>query len=267
MFSLAHSGVPWRMLPRDVGGPLVSSRPNDPTRATVTPPATHQDRPAEVALLVAWGSETGWERIASTLGEHGRVVVSSPEALTTRILDLRDTFLEAIVIGRAHEDRVIAILTALRDRGVWAPALVLANTDDPYWIRVAQRLGARCAPPPVDDSDLHEFVSWHRRWRRSHLDHLVDTVGVRYRLSPRERQILQLATRGLARRTDIATALGVAENTVKTQVSRLLLKTSRLSLAEFAAELQWLAHGGGLRSDAGVRRPVDSNEEVADAAH
>ena len=61
-------------------------------------------------------------------------------------------------------------------------------------------------------------------------DQLLDAVA----LSPREREVLRLVASG-ARNRDIATKLGISDNTVKFHVSNLLRKAGARSRAELAA--------------------------------
>ncbi len=126
------------------------------------------------------------------------------------------------------------ILRTARMRFPTIPMLVLTGKYDPRSINRVQLLDAQYIMKPDFEANVRAFVE--RVFARA-LDASADVnrrlhqLLSRYQLTPRERDVLTLAVDGVPR-SHLPDALGVTENTVKTQIRSLLSKCQATSLAE-----------------------------------
>ena len=121
-----------------------------------------------------------------------------------------------------------------------AQILVLSGTDDPDVINGAHLLGAEYVCKPDSEQNIRVFLCRvvSRRWlgESGQLEALVH-YALEFDLSLRQAQILAMATGGVPRR-EIAGLIGISENTLKTQIRKILIRCNRLSLSEVV----WAVH-------------------------
>ena|GEM_PF-2159421 len=136
-------------------------------------------------------------------------------------------------------DRPIARLQELRELAPSTPILALAHAADAALVNASQHANIELAIVPVQLPSLVSFVQ--RALSASFLPHagvaraLADLARAR-RLTPREVQILTYCL-GNEPRARVRRRLGVAENTLKTQVRSLLRKCEARSVDALAKNL------------------------------
>jgi len=127
------------------------------------------------------------------------------------------------------------VVAALRRRSEEIPVLVLTGSNDPATINRAHSLRAEFVCKPFFAENLAQFVQRTLSGPApSAKDRLAATIAGIARdchLSARETQILSLAVEGIPR-SHIAEALGVSENTIKTQIRSLLDKIGQDALSD-----------------------------------
>lgn len=126
----------------------------------------------------------------------------------------------------------VATIRALRDAGVTAKVLVVTSFTEPMMVLPAVREGvAGCVYKDIDPADLANAI------RSVHAGHVLLPPGVAAalmsgggtgadrlgQLTPRERDVLAEIAKGRSNR-EIARELHLAEKTVKTHVSSILMK-------------------------------------------
>ena len=127
----------------------------------------------------------------------------------------------------AAVDDVLEIHTRLSRGGVVLPVIVVTSCGDVRAIVRALRAGvADYLVSPVADADLLEAVQaaivLDARQRRDHVGRVAFADRLR-RLTPRERQVLELVVGGLANK-QIAARLELSENTVLIHRKRVMKK-------------------------------------------
>lgn len=130
------------------------------------------------------------------------------------------------------------LLAWARERGDQTPALVMTGLLDREPVNVAQSLGAEFLYKPYSATNLRSFAA-RSVAAQSEPDpraQRVEELIVRASLTKREEAIIRALGRGVER-PNLAEALGVSENTVKTLVRRLLLKTKHRDLAHVYRDL------------------------------
>ena len=128
------------------------------------------------------------------------------------------------------------LLEELRGRGDRVPVLVLTGSLDPEVINGAHTLGAQFVVKPVMPENLRLFAKGalaDATLDDAELSDRLVRVAASYQLTVRETELIALAARGVARR-ELADTLGIAENTVKGQLRRLLGKTGAGSYPDLA---------------------------------
>ena len=127
------------------------------------------------------------------------------------------------------------VVAALRKRSEEMPVLILTGANDPATINRAHALRAEFVCKPFFAENLAQFVQRALSGRDAATkDRLAATIAAITRdchLSARETQILSLAVEGIPR-SHIAEALGVSENTIKTQIRSLLDKIGQDALSD-----------------------------------
>lgn len=132
----------------------------------------------------------------------------------------------------------LELLGWARERGDHTPAIVVTGVLDPGLVNPAQALGAEFLYKPFTTANLRAFLARalaSPRAESTRVNALDDLIAV-YELSDREIALVRCVARGLARR-DLARALDVSDNTVKTHVRRLLRKTGHRDLAHLYRDL------------------------------
>jgi len=128
------------------------------------------------------------------------------------------------------------VLEEFRQYYPTAPALVATGVCDASAINRTQVFGAEFAMKPMCLENLRDFASRVGDSDALEASERLARFARRYSLSPRERRILERAAEGVPRRR-MAAHLGVSENTIKSQVRSLLVKTGHRRLAEALLEL------------------------------
>jgi DNA-binding NarL/FixJ family response regulator len=116
------------------------------------------------------------------------------------------------------------------------PVLVLTGELDRDVVNRVQALDADYVCKPAGHENLDLFI--RRALARgtvqpADLDRRVERLAESLALTHREKELVSLSIRGLSRR-ELATTMGVAENTVKAQIRGLLKKTGDRSIAALA---------------------------------
>ena len=127
------------------------------------------------------------------------------------------------------------LLRELSNRGARVPVVVLTAHGDVQTTRAAMKGGAfDFLEKPVDDAVLLDVLGNAIREDRDR--HASATAGdaarsLLERLTPREREVLELLTQGLPQR-DIAARLDISPRTVEVYKARMMEKLQTRSLAE-----------------------------------
>lgn len=123
----------------------------------------------------------------------------------------------------------LRVLTALRKRWPRVPVLIVTAACEPNIVNSVQELGAEFVCKPDFMGGLDAFIK--RLPGDCAQQAALRELALQCCLTPRETEIATLYLR-FRRNKDIATALGVSSNTLKTQVRSLLRKTGRATLAD-----------------------------------
>ena len=125
------------------------------------------------------------------------------------------------------------LLTWARKRGDKTPALVMTGLVDREPVNQAQALGAEFLYKPYSASNLRAFVArtYSARAGGSESGKRIDELVARAGLTTREEDVIRAIARGVDR-AELAQALGVKENTVKTHIRGLLDKTGHRDLGQ-----------------------------------
>jgi DNA-binding NarL/FixJ family response regulator len=123
-------------------------------------------------------------------------------------------------------------LRHVRNSGITVPAIVITGREDRRLANTCYSLSAACVYKPEILEHVASFVrrtlasaGAHGERTRLALEHLA----AQRHLTPRELEVVELATNGVTRE-NLAAALGVSENTVKTLIRRLLARCDESSL-------------------------------------
>ncbi len=148
----------------------------------------------------------------------------------------RGTWAGAVIDIRLPDGSGLDVLRHLRRTAPLTPAMVLTADQDPDIINAVQRLRAEFVCKPDCTDNLRDFarrvaIARTSSERDSRFRAAIDAFAERFSLSPRESQIVSLATDGVPR-GHIADVIGVSENTIKTQIRSLLTKANCNSLSD-----------------------------------
>jgi DNA-binding NarL/FixJ family response regulator len=150
------------------------------------------------------------------------------------------------------------LLEEVRARDPHVPALVVSDVADAAIVRRAFALDATFTCAPVAEDDLLRFA--RRRITVADLAALpeamrsaLEAIASKYQLRAQQLRVVHLALEGRSRR-EIARALLLSENTVKSQIRDLLKRCRARSLAELCREALREALS---RSRAGANRDLD----------
>jgi FixJ family two-component response regulator len=167
--------------------------------------------------------------VAAALAQHRVDVIDRVAVARERLAEQQ--YAAWVLDVRVLDGTGIELLEERRGLGDATPALVMTGLDERWIANRAQELGAQFLYKPFTRAALHLFLTRASTTPRAPAD--VETAAVRlsqrYRLPRREHEIVDALTRGVAR-TDLASELGVSENTMKTYVRRLLERTMHDSL-------------------------------------
>jgi DNA-binding NarL/FixJ family response regulator len=131
----------------------------------------------------------------------------------------------------------IDLLARARRRGVDAPAVILTGGSDRDTVNRAAVLGARFIMKPCGTSELSTFIAEAlQRKTNDRVRSVLERARNRWLLTDREVAILEHALRARSR-TDYLEQSGIAQNTYKTHVRKLLDKTDYANLSTLAIDL------------------------------
>lgn len=140
----------------------------------------------------------------------------------------------------------LEVLAWARARGDDTPALVMTGGDDRSVPNRAQALGAEFLYKPCTKSNIEAFLERSEQREssrrelaeaeRASLARAVTRLAEEFQLPARERDIVEALSRGVAR-ADLAASLDLKENTLKSMVRRLLVRTAHENLDELLRSL------------------------------
>lgn len=174
-----------------------------------------EDDPVLSAHLASIVGREFEPRVASSVAEAKEIVAAFPR-LDAAILDYQ-----------LPDGTGLEVIEHLHQLAVRIPTLLLTAHFDREIALTAQDRGAEFAVKPASLDRVESFLRAARasavdRERARTLD-IAAQIAERYGLSKQEARLLSLYASGTAR-TDLAEAMGISENTVKTMVRRVLWK-------------------------------------------
>ena len=171
-------------------------------------------------------------------------LILSLKGLRTQLFSSAEEFLEAYrpewrgcVLTDLQMPRMsgLDLQQAMRERGILLPVVVLTAHGDVPTTRVAMKSGAfDFLEKPINDEVLLDVLKnairedTHRHATERAEDALRSRLA---RLTPREREVLDLLVEGLSQR-DIAARLTISPRTVEVYKARMMEKLQCRSLAE-----------------------------------
>lgn len=160
-----------------------------------------------------------------------------------------DVHLAWVVDERLPDGSGLALVEAVRARGLWTPALLVTGVPDHHIVNRAQLAGVEIAYKPDLTANVRAFFARARSARSASPAVLraADRYAERYALSPRERDLVRAVGRGVPRAA-LGRELRLSDNTVKTLVRRILRKTDAQALDDV---LRAVLSDGGERADTG----------------
>ena len=165
----------------------------------------------------------GWVRL-SLRGSEFRLVGEASTAAEAEALIMRRRPDLLIVDYRLPDVRGTELVRDLRRRGVTAPAVLMTANSEPGFNESAEAAGAHGSV--LKTGAVEEFLATLRMvlaGKRTFDARYPRAQGDRPALSPREREVLKLVADG-ATNEEIAVALGVGRETVKTLLARTCAK-------------------------------------------
>jgi RNA polymerase sigma factor (sigma-70 family) len=129
----------------------------------------------------------------------------------------------------------VELQDTLRQRGATLPFVIITAHGDVATARAAFRSQAvDFLEKPFDNAQLSAAIetafAWEEQRIRKHDNHRADAEKLG-RLTPREREVLQHAARGLHAK-EVAAALGISPRTVEVHKTRIMEKLGVRNLAE-----------------------------------
>lgn len=185
---------------------------------------------------------------AGTLAE-ARALLMQPREWSAVILDLM-----------LPDGLGLDLLEEIRGKQMQMPVLVLTGELDRSFVNRAQALRAEYVCKPPSHENLTFFIKTalsKDRVTEVALDERIESLRQKIPLSNREAEVLRLACQGLARK-DIATQLGIAESTAKSQIRAILRKTSSRTIATFVQQV--------IRGEVAVLRNRDATPQQPENA-
>ena len=182
------------------------------------------------------GALRALERIVEKFGDV-HAATSVREAL--RLLSSAEPFDAVIVDVGLPDGSGLELLKAARADGHTMPALVLTGHDDHHTISQAQLLGAQYCLKPWEPANVQAFLKRElvARSPEQHFQRVVEAYAEEHSLSPREAEIVRLASTGTPP-AELPKAMGVSANTIKTLTRRMLHKTEAKRIDEVVRLLQ-----------------------------
>lgn len=146
----------------------------------------------------------------------------------------------AIIDVNLGDGSGLDVAQALRERSPDLPILIMTGNPEPEVVSRAQLLGAQFVSKPFSADNVRAFLDWARRMAHlahSRLARLLDQLVQRHGLSPRERELVLLASIGTPP-SELPVHMNVSVNTVKTTTKRILRKCEVGSIGELVQPLQ-----------------------------
>jgi DNA-binding NarL/FixJ family response regulator len=165
-----------------------------------------------------------------TLADHDVDIVERADAARARIREQR--YAAWVLDIRVPDGSGLEVLAWARARGDMTPAVITTGMLERANANDAQALGAEFLFKPFTKANLDAFL--HRAGVRSGKTLEASTLArfvAAHALPPSERQIVEALARGTPR-SELASELGLAENSIKTLVRRLLARTELATLDE-----------------------------------
>lgn len=149
----------------------------------------------------------------------------------------------AIIDHNLPDGSGLDFLEELRRTFPGTPALIVTGLRDPAIPNRSHLLDAMFAAKPVPNENVEHFLQWIEQARAPDpLAAAIASFARTYKLPPREVQILQVALGGVGRR-ELASTLGISENTLKSRIRALLGRTGETSLDGVERRVLALATG------------------------
>jgi DNA-binding NarL/FixJ family response regulator len=165
----------------------------------------------------------GWLRLSLRGSEFPVVREAASAAEALNLISQAEPGL-LLVDHRLPDSGGIELIRELRDRGVTAPAILLATTSQPGLNEAAREAGAEGTLLKTGSaSELLEALRAVETGRESFDSRHPRRPPVCSTLSPREREVLILVAEG-ATNSEIASVLGIGIETVKTLLRRTFAK-------------------------------------------
>lgn len=182
------------------------------------------------------GALRALERVVVGYGEV-QSATSVKEAL--RIFAALQRFDALIVDVGLPDGSGLEVLNHVRTQGVDIPALVITGHDDHHTISQAQLLGAQYCLKPWKPANVQAFLERElvARSPEQHFQRIVSAFANKHGLSPREAEIVRLASTGTPP-VELPEAMGVSANTIKTLTRRMLHKTGAKRIDQVVRLLQ-----------------------------
>ncbi len=192
-----------------------------------------------VGFLVVEDEDAQARTIARAIQCYGTPRRTATAAAARQMLGVSSRWAGLIVDVGLPDECGLDLLEAEPVRAGAPPVLVLTGSSDRENINRAFRLGAEYLCKPAEPADLGRFarralVQWWTDNRR--VACLVDELAERAGLRPAECEIVAMCAGGVARH-DLARALRVTSDTLKSRVRRLLRKCEQPSIDELVRDL------------------------------
>jgi DNA-binding NarL/FixJ family response regulator len=182
-------------------------------------------------LIVEDDRETA-ERLARWLSPHGPAHIC-PTIRGARRAEPASGQWDALLIDvRLPDGSGLDLLRSIRAAGCVTPVLVITGLATRRRAQEAQLHQAMFLPKRARRENVEAFVGWVQMTRQLDAPSVfrtVDSIAESHGLGAQQREILFHRARGL-RRSEIARAMGLNENTIKSHVNAILRKTGHRRL-------------------------------------
>lgn len=192
-----------------------------------------------LGFLVVEDEDAYARTIARSIQRYGTPRRVATAAAAEKMLTASSRWAGLVVDVGLPDSCGLDLLEAERQRYGDTPVLVLTGSNDKHNINRAFRLGAEYLCKPASNADLGRFarralVHWWTANRR--VAYLVDELAEHAGLTPSECEIIAMCAGGVAR-NDLALALDITPDTLKSRVRRLLRKCNQPNIDELVRTL------------------------------
>ena len=176
------------------------------------------------ALRQTFARQVGvsFEAVAvATVAEAATAVDRLPEAPAGAIIDVH-----------LPDGSGLDVLQRLRARFPGTPAMMVTGSRDPRIANRSHLLDAMFVAKPVPIENVDHFLRWIELAALPPTDPVASAIGhfaAQFRLPARAIEILEVSLGGVERK-QLATRLGISENTLKSRIRALLGRTGDTSL-------------------------------------